>query len=152
MTLESAIRDRLLALTPLTTLVGTRVFLLAMPQSEKRGSVIVRPVDAVEPQQLRGPAGLNTSRIQTDAYVTFGVSADPAADVAAIAAAVHGNGLGPNATGLFGWIGDLGGSPAQFLVRNVRLALRRGPMDEYEDERRYARVQQDYYVDWTAVT
>lgn len=154
MTLGDAIRERLLAISALTALVAGRVYPLVIRQGEKDAAVRFQVIDENAPQHQRGPVGVTTTRVQTDAYVTAGpnaVSSAPLTDVEAVAAAVHGDGLGEEASGLFGFVGDLGGSPAEYRILNVRRAMKRGPLYEYDNEVIRLRVQQDYLIDWKAL-
>lgn len=143
MTIEAAIVERLLALTPLTNLVGDKVYLLRVQQG-KYPAVRVQSISENAPMHLRGPVNLQATRIQVDAFARADY-----AGAAAIANAVHGDGLGPNASGLFGFIGDLGGSPALIHVCCVDRVLKR---TSYEpDELQLVRIQQDYMVEWKAL-
>lgn len=151
MTVGDAVRERLLAISPLTALVGDRVYPLVIRQGEKRGAVRYQVIDENALQHLRGPAGIQTTRVQIDSYVSFKDSAAPLTDVEAIAGAVHGDGLGEEASGVFGYRGDMGGSPPQIRILNARRAMKRGPLYEYEDEVIRLRVQQDYLIDWKAL-
>jgi hypothetical protein len=83
--------------------------------------------------------------------VSWKDSATPLTDVEAVADAVHGDGLGENASGVFGFIGDLGGSPAQMRILNARRVMKRGPLYEYDGDVVRLRVQQDYLIDWKAL-
>jgi hypothetical protein len=149
--IDDAVRERLLAISPLATLVSDRVYQLVLKQGERNASVRMLIVDEDAPQHLRGPDGTNTTRFQTDAYVTVGTSTAPFAEVRAVASAIHGDGLGEDASGLFGFIGNVGGSPAHFRILNVRRALKRGPTYEHEGEFVRLRVMQDYWVTWQSI-
>jgi hypothetical protein len=67
--------------------------------------------------------------------------------VTAVAAAIRGDGLGAHASGLWGWIGDLGGSPPGVHVVNVELMDDGAPHYESE-ELRMVRVMQQYRLHW----
>lgn len=151
MTFGDAVRERLLAISPLTALVGDRVFAMVIRQGEKRASVRYQFIDENAMQHQRGPVGVRTSRLQTDAFATVEPGATPLTAVEAVADAVNGDGLGENATGMFGFIGDIGGSPAEYRILNVRRAMKRGPLYEYDNEVIRLRVQQDYLIDWKAL-
>ncbi len=148
MDLLEAVRDRLLSLTALTTLVEQRVYQNVIPQREVRPSVKLDRISEDAPQHLRGPMAPQTTRVQTCAYVTVKGSTDPFGDVAAVGAAIHGDGLGREASGLFGFSGDIGDSPAEIRILNVRRAYTRGPFYEHENEVVRAGLQQDYLVEW----
>lgn len=148
MTIEQGIYERLLALASLTALVGTRVYQMKLPQSPALPAVRVQRISGVGRQHLRGPDGLFRSRVQIDAYAQE--TGDWYTSVTAVAAAVRGNGAGTLATGVWGWMGELGGSPPAILVRNIELMHDGLPALE-AGELRLARVRQDYMVHWTMV-
>ena len=141
--IESLIRDRLLSLGPVTALVVDRVFMLRVQQGATMPAVRVQEIDEDAPKHWRGPVGFVKTRIQVDAF------AKTYAEAQALASAIHGDGLGPNATGLDGFMGELGGSPATARVHCVDRALRRTGFEP--DELRLVRIQQDYMVEWTAL-
>lgn len=151
MTIDQAVREYLLGLGPLTALVASRVYSLQLPQNERRASVKMQGISRDAPQHLRGPRYPAKSRIQVCAYVYESQSSDALGDAEAIMDAVHGDGLGPNATGLFGFVGSIGGSPATFRIANVELAYERGSFYE-GDENRKVGFQRDYLVYWTPLT
>jgi hypothetical protein len=143
-TVEEAVRARILDLAAVTALVSTRVYMLKLPQQPTLPAVRVQLVaDNVE-QQLRGPDGIRRGRVQVDIYAAE-AAGSPYASVTAVADALDGDGLGTNASGLFGWIGDIG-SPA-LEVLNVRYAAPRRAWYESE-EKRQVRMMLDYYVEY----
>ncbi len=145
MTIEQAVRERLLDIPALTALVGARVYQMILPQDGVLPAVRVQRISGMQEQQLRGPDGLIKSRVQVDAYAAPGSSASWYSAVTAIADAWHGDGLGADATGLFGWIGWAGGSPPVIQVKNV--LLKHGGAPEYEyGERPMVRLRYDYEV------
>ena len=150
MTALEAFRERMLTLAPLTALVAQRVYPLVLPQNERRPSVKVETISEDAPQHLRGPQPQQT-RIQTVAYVTVSQGHDPLATVEAIGAAIHGDGLGTAASGMFGFIGELGGSPAQIRIMNIRRVLKRGPFYEHNNEVVRVGLHQDYEVQWQSL-
>lgn len=140
MTPVVAVLTRMVSMVPLTTMLGTgyatRIVNQHYDQKPQLPAVLAFEVDSFSRQLLRGPDGLSRSRVQTE------VRADskPVAD--SIAAAVHGDGLGEDASGLMGFIGPIG-SPS-FDIVNVEPAGRRSGYDA--DELRQYWVQQDYIV------
>ena len=146
MTIEQAIVERLKDQASVTALVGTRIYQLVLPQRPTLPAVRVQVIDEDDPQHLRGPVGKQQSRIQVDAY---GAEAAGYVAVAAIAAAIHGDGLGGSATGLSGFVGDVGGSPAEIHIAAVQ-RLTRSPMYE-AGELRLVRIRQDYRVTWAEI-
>lgn len=146
MTIEQAVYERLSDIAPLTALVSTRIYQLKLPQRPTLPAVRVQKVSGMSGQHLRGPDGLFRARVQVDAYEEE--TGSWYADVTAIASAIRGDGLGSNATGLWGWIGYSGGSPPQLSIRNVVLVHDGAP--EYEaGELRLVRIRQDYMVHWS---
>lgn len=141
MTVDSAIRARLLSLSSVTAIVGTRVYDGQLPQKTTFPAVCVTRVSTVEAQHLRGPDAWSESRVQVDAFASTKAAADALSDV------MHGDGLGTSASGLRGWIGSIG-SPA-FEIRNIV------PLDAQEayfpNELRLWKVSRDYRVFWRQV-
>lgn len=143
MTPEDFVADRVVTIG---TAAGARVHMQKLPQDATFPAVRVQWIDDVVDQHLRGPQPPR-SRVQVDAYVAEASSSDPWDDIRTLADAIHGDGLGDNASGLFGWRGELG-SPA-IRVENVELIFRGRPLYE-GDEIRLLRIQQDYRVHWRA--
>lgn len=140
MNIATAIRERLLDMAPLAALVGTRVYVDVLPQKPTLPAVRVQRIDEGEDMHLRGPAGVHRARVQVDAVATSKASAD------AVDAAVRGDGLGTGASGLLGWIGAIGGSPAEIDVQTVL------PLDVQEfynaaELREYV-ISRDFRVIW----
>lgn len=122
---------------PLTTLVDTRVYNGILGQKPTLPCVLAWTISHVSRQLLRGPDGISRARIQTESRAVT----KPAVD--AVAAAVHGDGLGEQASGLFGFIGAVGGSPSFQIVNVEDAGLREG----YDaDELRQFWVQRDYML------
>lgn len=143
---EEAVIARLEAVTPLAALVSTRIYMLKLPQKPTLPAVRVQRISNRRDQHLRGPGYPAASRVQVDAFVTEVPGADPYAAVIDVAAAIRGDGLGDSASGLWGWMGDLGSPP--FHIHNVELLADDDP--SYDgDELRLWRVRQDYMVHWT---
>lgn len=118
--------------------------MLKLPQDATFPAVRVQWIDDVQGQHLRGPQP-PVSRVQVDAYVAEG--AEAYALVKALADDIHGDGLGDNASGVFGWRGEFG-SPA-IKIEDVRLAFR-GPARYEGDEIRLLGIRQDYFIHWRA--
>ena len=148
MTIGDAVKERLLAMTPLTTLVNQRVYETVLPQNEKRTAVRFFVLGAPRPKHIRGPINQFSQRVQVDSYVPIG-PLDPLSDCKAIAAAVMGNGLGPNASGLFGWQGYLVGSPPEIHIFDVEVTADDQSSVEMDEIRR-VRIRQEYRVHWRA--
>lgn len=146
MTPEEAVAARLLAVMPVTAIVDDRVFMLKLPQGENRAALRVQAIPGLRDQHLRGPVGMERTRVQVDSYVCEAPSVDAYAQARTLAAAVRGDGLGASASGLWGWIGELGSPPTR--IHNVELLVDGSP--EYEaDELERVRIRQDYMVHWS---
>jgi len=149
MTIGEGVRERLLGVSPLAALVGTRVFEDLVPQNEKRPSVRVYVLGALRPSHKAGPVNHFANRVQVDSYVPIG-GIDPLGEVKAIAAAVMGDGLGSSASGLAGWRGLVGGSPPDTIhIFDVTVTNDGEDRVEMEEQRRL-RVRQEYVVHWRA--
>lgn len=136
MTPETLVRARVMALS---TPAGARVYMLTLPQQPTLPAVRVQRISGGLNQQLRGPSPPHVARVQVDCYATTYAAAE------VLALAIRGNGLGPSATGLWGWIGSMG-SPA-IDVLNIEV-----PADVSvrfdADEHNFARISTDYLVHW----
>lgn len=141
--------ERLEDVSAVTALVGDRIYASHLPQGVTYPALLVRFVGEGVDQHLRGRNGLQRDRVQVDAYALETSGSDPYGQANAVAEAVRGNGLGTTATGLFGWIGTVGGSPPTARVRNVELL---GRFEDYDPaEQRLVRVSRDYRVHWEAI-
>jgi hypothetical protein len=135
-TLTAAIRTRLLAQSALTALVGTRVYALVIPQQPTLPAIRLQQIGRDEPMHLRGPVTVFRARLQVDAIAYSKETAD------AVDAAIDGDGLGPDATGLKGWTGEIGSPP--FAVKAILPADVR-EMYHPEELKQY-RISRDYFV------
>lgn len=147
--LEQALLARLLAITALSPLVQSRIYALILPQNEKRAAVRYHVQGALRDQHLRGPGGFVMTPVQIDSYVPLS-TVDALWACRAIADAVRGDGLGDTASGLWGWVGGVVGSPPAIEVANVEL-LNDGDPTYESDEILRVRVRQLYRVHWRAV-
>lgn len=144
MTPEDAVATRLLAIGAVTAIVGARIYMLMLPQHPTLPAVRVQRIPGERGQHLRGPDGITRTRVQVDAYAAE-AGADAYSSVVALADAIRGNGLGPSASGLWGWIGTLG-SPS---LRVVNVTIEGDGGVEYEgDELRLLRYRQDFMLHW----
>lgn len=138
MTVETIVIDRLLAISALTALVSTRVYLDKLPQQPTYPCVRVTLISEQEDYHLRG-GGMKTARVQVDAFAKEVSGVDPYALAAAVADAVHGDDAG---SGLSGW-SDAIGSPASHVQGCFRIDRRR----QYDpDELRVLTMSQDYQI------
>jgi hypothetical protein len=141
-TVEEAILARIEDLSPVTAIVGTRVYLDMLPQGPTYPAVRVVQVSDLATQHLRGPDGMRYARVQVDHYAEDASGVDTYEVVSELWAAVYGDGFGTTASGVFGWKGTIG-SPG-FYISNVEDAGRRRHYDS--DERRVLTMSQDYRV------
>lgn len=109
MTIEEVVYQRVAAVV--ASQVGTRVYLDKLPQAPAYPCVRVSLVDDLVDYQLRGPTQAQRARVQVDAYAQEGSGVDPYDQVARLADTITGDGAGPSATGLAGWIGSVGSPP-----------------------------------------
>ena len=139
MTVEEAIRARLLTLTALTALVSTRVYLDKLPQSPTYPCVRVTLVDELSEYHLRGGEGYRRARVQVDVYARELSGVDPYALAATVADTINGPDDG---TGLSGWAGRVG-SPGLEICGVFRVDRRRFYDPE---ELKVLTMSQDYQV------
>lgn len=135
MTVEEAVRAQLLATSAVTDLVGTRIYMLVLPQKPTLPAIRVQLIDNPEDYHLRGPVDLTPARVQVDVYAHAATSGnDPYASASAIAEQVNAALIAaPWSTG----------SPG----RQIAGAFRKSRRTMYEgDEFRIVRVFQDYMV------
>lgn len=145
---ESAICERLLSLSAVTALVGTRVRQSILRQSEILPAVRVQQIGETTSYHGRGGSGQYQSRIQVDVYAHASSGVDPYAQAMTVAEAIQGDDAG---SGLSAWQGTAGGSPPLLQIDAVFRRDRRDPGFESE-ELRQVRCQQDYMVHWRRLT
>lgn len=151
MSADTAVRLRLLAVTALTALVNQRIYVVKLPQSPVYPCIRVTLIPGFRiPQHLRGPEGTRTVRVQVDCFAGEQSGGDPYARANDCDAAALGDGLGPTASGLFGWVGRVENtavSPVDALQVNWVGAEEAFP--HYEaDEKRLVAVTRDYFVNY----
>ena len=142
MRVETAILTRLVGLAPVTALAGTRVYLDVLPQAPTYPCVRVSLIDELPAYHARGPVGVRWARVQVDAFAAVASGVDPYDQAEVLAEAIEGDGAGPAASGLSGWIGEIG-SPA-LSVLGVFRATRTRLYDP--DELRVVTMSQDFIV------
>jgi hypothetical protein len=127
------VRLRLLAISAVTALVGTRVTAGQFQQSTALPAIAVEFVDDIPSSHFRGGNSLKPTRVQVTCI------AETRAAAMAVASAAYGDEAG---SGLANWVGDLG-SPSVPVSWIKALGAREG----YDpDELRQYRVQRDYMV------
>lgn len=143
MTIEEAVRARLLEIAAVTALVGSRIWLVMNPQSPVHPSVRVQVITDRRAHHLRGPNGLREASVQVDGYVRTQAGADAYAQAVSLATAIEGDGLGEVASGLDGWIGAVGSSAV--VIRDCLRTMRYGPRYD-PDELQTLTVTQEFRV------
>lgn len=136
MTVDTAIRARLLTLTPVTALVAARIYTVIFPQGFNSPAIRVQRVGQVEEMHLRGPINVFRARVQVDSV------GRTKAEVDAVDEAVQGDGLGNYASGLKGFKGEIGSPP--FVIRAILPADVRDTYDA--EELRQYKVSRDFFV------
>jgi hypothetical protein len=134
MTPEETVARRLLD-TPVSGLVGGRVWINFLPQSPTLPAIVVQLIDEVRTAHLRGVTALTTSRVQVDIYTDARVA-----------------GAYDLANTIMGAV-DAALQPEPFAVTDgveVRAALPTGrlPPGYQPAELNQTRLLQDYLVSW----
>jgi Protein of unknown function (DUF3168) len=141
-TVEEAICQRVESLADVIALAGSRVYLDKAPQGDPYPVVVVQLIDDPDDYHLRGPDGARRARVQVDVYAHESSGVDAYDQATMLAEAINGDGLGPDATGLSGFIGTIGS-----LGLEVTGCFRIDRVRGYEaEDMRELRIRQDYYV------
>lgn len=90
MDMQGALRARLLAAAPVTTLVGTRVYWVDRPQASALPAIVLQVISDPRPQHLKGFEDLRETRVQMDVFGSSYAQVRTLAE-AAIAAVVPEN-------------------------------------------------------------
>lgn len=90
---RGALRARLLADSPLDTLVGNRIYIDDRPQADPLPGLVMVVVDDARPQHLKG-FDLPPARVQLDAYAAKSLTAWQIADAALVAVVPGGTSSG----------------------------------------------------------
>lgn len=146
MTPEEAIWSRVTTISAVAAIAGARIYVEQLPQSPTYPCVLVRFIDDPTLYHLRGPDGTQTARIQIDSMAKRVSGVDARLRAADLWAAVNGDGLGSEASGVSGFKGTIG-SPA-FRVLACFAAGRTSDWDP-EDLSVYT-MKQDYKVTYRA--
>jgi hypothetical protein len=148
---EAHVIERLEQVSGVTALVGTRLYAVNAPQRPTTPYLRVQLISPNREQHLRGPSYPAQYRFQVDACAAESDGGDPLGTAQDLSAAVIGDGLGDEASGLFGWRGVLGGSPSTIAVQNVEL-LHAGDREFFPDEMRMVRVRTDFMFHWSPMS
>lgn len=137
MTIESAIANHL---DEAGTSLAGRVWQLLRPQAGSTPSVRVQIISEVKPPHLRGPAGMQFARVQTDVFVQSNAATDPYETATDLMEDIE-NALGPGAPF------TVEGSPGADVYVQLAQPDGRRALIEDEDDRE-VRIQQDFLVWW----
>jgi len=126
MTISAAMRQLILTLGDVSALVGSRVYVLMLPQSFTPPAVRVQRIDESEPMHLRGRDELRRARVQVDSVGSGGSVAED------VDAAIH--------AGLRGYQGTVGDIDIHLIEPvTVRSMYDAAELKQYK-------VARDYYV------
>lgn len=134
MTVEQAVRTKLLATSGVTTLVNQRVWMQTLPQQPTLPAVRLQLIDEVPEAHLRGVDDLMPARVQVDVF-TGRNSSDPYGVANTVMDAV-----------------TAALTPEPFAVsgRRIALALPQGRQPLFlAEEKQQIRMQQDFLV-WSS--
>lgn len=110
MSAVTLVRTRLLALSPITAIVGSRISALVLPQDEDLPAIRLQQIGRDTPMTLRGSAGLVQAVVQVDCVAATLAAAE------ALIAAVRGTFSGGVATGLVGFKGVIGSTDVRAIT------------------------------------
>lgn len=141
---EEAVVQRILALPPVTAIVGTRVWLVMVPQSPVFPCVRVQQISEIdEGLHQRGAGGVGWARVQVDAIAHITTGGNGYLTARQLTEAIHGDGRGPAATGLLGWRGVI----APLTITGISSILD-GVAEITPDAVQQIRIRRDYRVDF----
>ena len=139
---EEAVVERLLDVPAVTAIVGTRVWLVMLPQSPVMPCVRVQQISQIdEGLHDRGAGGVGWARVQVDAIAGMATGGNGYQTVRQLTDAIHGDGRGPNATGLLGWVGAIG----PLTITGI-FSILDGVAEFDPDELQQIRIRRDYQV------
>lgn len=134
--------QRILAIPAVTAIVGTRVWLVMLPQSPVTPCVRVQQISQIdEGAHTRGAGGVGWARVQVDAVTDVADGGNGYVTARTLTDAIHGDGRGDAATGLLGWRGTVG--PLE--ITGI-FSLLDAVADFTPDELTQIRMRRDYQV------
>ena len=133
---EGAVREFLLADGPVAAIVGTRGWLLVLPEQPVLPAFRVQLISRVPDYTHDGESGLYRARVQVDAVTKVASGVDPYAQAMTLSDAIH--------TRLSGYQGEMGSSSPPLEVSGVFADNRVAFYDA--EEKRHVRVVQDFLV------
>jgi hypothetical protein len=139
---EEAVAQRILQLPAVTAIVGTRVWLVMLPQSPVTPCVRVQQISQIdEGAHARGAGGVGWARVQVDAVTDVADGGNGYVTARTLTDAIHGDGRGDSATGLLGWRGTVG----PLAITGI-FSLLDAVADFTPDELTQIRMRRDYAV------
>lgn len=139
---EEAVVARLLTVPAVTAIVGTRIWLVLIPQSPVMPCVRVQQISQIdEGLHDRGAGGVGWARVQVDAIANLTTGGNGYATVRELTDAIHGDGRGDDATGLLGWKGAI--APLEILGI---FSILDGVAEITPDALQQIRIRRDYQV------
>jgi hypothetical protein len=131
--IRPALRSFLLGYSPISSLVGERVFPIKLPQGTTADSIVYNRISGVGDYHLQGLSGFANNRIQIDAWASTADKATTLADLIR--------------DRIDGYRGEMGtDSPPSITVHGVFMA---GQMEDYDDEAKLHRMSRDYFINFT---
>jgi hypothetical protein len=127
--IRPALREFLLGDAAITTVVGTRVFPIKIPQGVTAASIVYTRISGDGDYTMQGPSGFVSPRIQIDAWAG---SADAAANLANLVK-----------DRLDGYRGVMGSGGGAITVHGVFIADQR---EDYDDAAQLHRSGRDYFI------
>lgn len=147
MTPAEVVRERILAISAVTALIGSRCYSVIFPQKPTWPSARVQDINEIEDLHLRGSVGVIEGLVQVEVISGQRTAVSALSEAKQVMALIHGATQGfaaGIATGLLGWSGSIG-SPA-VTVDVVRPAGYREFYEDISATDRVWRVQRDYRV------
>lgn len=131
--IRPALRSFLLSYSPISDVVGARVFPIKLPQGTTADSIVYNRISGAGDYTLQGLSGFANNRMQIDAWA-------PTADKATTLANLIRDRID-------GYRGEMGtDSPPAITVHGVFMADQR---EDYDDEAQLHRMSRDYFINFT---
>lgn len=144
MTCAEAAKEYVATLTPVTALVGGRIWTFRFPQKPTLPAVLFQQIGDVQFGHLRGTARLKRARVQVDCLAVETSIAGSIRSARALDQAVMGDYVAGVAMGLLGATATVGGSPG---IRMIVEPVTAGYREDYAaEELKQARTMRDYMV------
>lgn len=131
--IRPALRSFLLSYAPISSVVGSRVFPIKLPQATTADSIVYNRISGAGDYHLQGLSGFANNRFQIDAWAGTADRATALADLIR--------------DRIDGYRGEMGtDSPPSITVHGVFMADQR---EDYDDEAKLHRMSRDYFINFT---